>query len=170
MRNHAVGTDGGSNACLFHPWRQVLTVRVKPTRILHVENGRPRVSSSGLILGTRPPWPAEWKLAPVPVVFGTRLQINSGDTLKLRLTNDLAGDNDPSDPVFTTHFHYHGSHALDFPGKYVFHCHILEHEDEGMMSPVFQSGNTEGLRLALGTTAQSTVVVKGKAGVRALGQ
>jgi len=52
--------------------------------------------------------------------------------------------------------------ALDFPGKYVFHCQILEHEDEGMMSPVFQFGNTEGLRLALGTTSQSTVVVNGK--------
>ena len=52
--------------------------------------------------------------------------------------------------------------ALDFPGKYVFHCHILEHEDEGMMSPVYQFGNTEGLRLALGTTSQSTVVVNGK--------
>jgi hypothetical protein len=44
---------------------------------------------------------------------GTMLQINSGDTLKLHLTNDLAGDNDPSDPVFTTNFHYHGSHAPD---------------------------------------------------------
>ena len=52
--------------------------------------------------------------------------------------------------------------ALDFPGKYVFHCHILEHEDEGMMSPVFQFGNTEGLRLALGTTSQSTLVLNGK--------
>lgn len=52
--------------------------------------------------------------------------------------------------------------AFDFPGKYVFHCHILEHEDEGMMSPVFQFGNTEGLRLGMGTTAQSTVVVNGK--------
>jgi FtsP/CotA-like multicopper oxidase with cupredoxin domain len=52
--------------------------------------------------------------------------------------------------------------ALDFPGKYVFHCHILEHEDEGMMSPVFQFGNTEGLRLALGTSSPSTVVVNGK--------
>ena len=52
--------------------------------------------------------------------------------------------------------------VLDFPGKYVFHCHILEHEDEGMMSPVFQFGNTEGLRLALGTTAQSTLVLNGK--------
>ena len=40
--------------------------------------------------------------------------------------------------------------ALDFPGKYVFHCHILEHEDEGMMSPVFQFGNTEGLRVGAG--------------------
>jgi FtsP/CotA-like multicopper oxidase with cupredoxin domain len=52
--------------------------------------------------------------------------------------------------------------ALDFPGKYVFHCHILEHEDEGMMSPVFQFGNTEGLRLALGTDSQSTLVINGK--------
>ena len=50
----------------------------------------------------------------------------------------------------------------NFPGKFVWHCHILEHEDEGMMSPVFQFGNTEGLRLALGTTSQSTVVVNGK--------
>jgi FtsP/CotA-like multicopper oxidase with cupredoxin domain len=52
--------------------------------------------------------------------------------------------------------------ALDFPGKYVFHCHILEHEDEGMMSPVLQFGNTEGLRLGLGTTSQSTLVLNGK--------
>ena len=52
--------------------------------------------------------------------------------------------------------------ALDFPGKYVFHCQILEHEDEGMMSPVFQFGNTEGLRLALGTSSQSTLVLNGK--------
>ena len=52
--------------------------------------------------------------------------------------------------------------VLDFPGKYVFHCHILEHEDEGMMSPVFQFGNTEGQRLALGTTSQSTLVLNGK--------
>jgi len=44
---------------------------------------------------------------------GTMLQINTGDTLKLRLTNELAGDNDPSDPIFTTNFHYHGSHAPD---------------------------------------------------------
>ena len=52
--------------------------------------------------------------------------------------------------------------VLDFPGKYVFHCHILLHEDEGMMSPVFQFGNTEGLRLALGTASQSTLVLNGK--------
>ena len=52
--------------------------------------------------------------------------------------------------------------ALDFPGKYVFHCHILEHEDEGMMSPVFQFGNTEGMRLGLGTDSQSTLVINGK--------
>ncbi len=52
--------------------------------------------------------------------------------------------------------------ALDFPGKYVFHCHILEHEDEGMMSPVFQHGNTKGLRLGLGTTSPSTLVLNGR--------
>ena len=32
---------------------------------------------------------------------GTMLQINRGDLLKVHLTNDLAGDNYPSDPVFT---------------------------------------------------------------------
>ena len=52
--------------------------------------------------------------------------------------------------------------VLDFPGKYVFHCHILEHEDEGMMSPVFQHGNTEGLRLGLGTSSPSTLVLNGR--------
>jgi FtsP/CotA-like multicopper oxidase with cupredoxin domain len=25
---------------------------------------------------------------------------------------------------------------LDFPGKTVYHCHILDHEDEGMMGVV----------------------------------
>ena len=43
---------------------------------------------------------------------GTMLQINSGDTLKLHLTNDLAGDNDPTDPVFTTNFHYQQPQSL----------------------------------------------------------
>ncbi len=52
--------------------------------------------------------------------------------------------------------------VFDFPGKYVFHCHILEHEDEGMMSPVLQFGATEGLRLGLGTDAPSTQVLNGK--------
>ncbi len=52
--------------------------------------------------------------------------------------------------------------VFDFPGKYVFHCHILEHEDEGMMSPVLQFGATEGLRLGLGTDAPSTLVLNGK--------
>ena len=40
----------------------------------------------------------------------------------------------------------------DFPGKYVFHCHILKHEDNGMMSPVLAFGPAEGLRLPVGTT------------------
>ena len=52
--------------------------------------------------------------------------------------------------------------VFDFPGKYVFHCHILEHEDEGMMSPVYQFGATEGLRLGLGTDAPSTLVLNGQ--------
>jgi len=52
--------------------------------------------------------------------------------------------------------------VFDFPGKYVFHCHILEHEDEGMMSPVLQFGATEGMRLGLGTSSQSTLVLNGK--------
>ena len=52
--------------------------------------------------------------------------------------------------------------VFDFPGKHVFHCHILEHEDEGMMSPVFQFGATEGLRVPLGTTSPSTLVLNGK--------
>ncbi len=52
--------------------------------------------------------------------------------------------------------------VFDFPGKYVFHCHILEHEDEGMMSPVFQFPATEGLRLGLGTDSQSTLVLNGQ--------
>ena len=38
----------------------------------------------------------------------------------------------------------------NFPGKYVWHCHILEHEDEGMMSPIYQYPNRGGIRLGLG--------------------
>lgn len=40
----------------------------------------------------------------------------------------------------------------DNPGKYVFHCHILRHEDSGMMSPVLAFGPAEGLRNAFGPT------------------
>jgi FtsP/CotA-like multicopper oxidase with cupredoxin domain len=55
--------------------------------------------------------------------------------------------------------------ALDFPGKYVFHCHILKHEDQGMMSPVLQFGPAEGLRMPFGTShgpRPSAVVLNGK--------
>lgn len=55
--------------------------------------------------------------------------------------------------------------AEDFPGKYVFHCHILKHEDQGMMSPVLQFGPAEGLRLPFGTRRSSTpsaLVLNGK--------
>ncbi|MDD2769302.1 MAG: multicopper oxidase domain-containing protein [Methylococcus sp.] len=38
----------------------------------------------------------------------------------------------------------------DNPGKYVFHCHLLAHEDKGMMSSVLAFGPAEGLRNAFG--------------------
>lgn len=38
----------------------------------------------------------------------------------------------------------------DYPGKYVFHCHILKHEDQGMMDPVLAFGPKDGLRAAFG--------------------
>lgn len=41
----------------------------------------------------------------------------------------------------------------DFPGKYVFHCHILKHEDQGMMSPVLAFGPAAGLRLGFGSAS-----------------
>ena len=51
----------------------------------------------------------------------------------------------------------------NYPGKYVWHCHILEHEDEGMMSPVFQYGGRDGKRLALATAAdRGTLVLNGQ--------
>ncbi|MFN5745551.1 MAG: multicopper oxidase domain-containing protein, partial [Methylococcaceae bacterium] len=40
----------------------------------------------------------------------------------------------------------------DYPGKYVFHCHILKHEDQGMMDPVLAFGPKDGLRSAFGYT------------------
>jgi FtsP/CotA-like multicopper oxidase with cupredoxin domain len=48
-----------------------------------------------------------------------------------------------------------------FPGKYVWHCHILEHEDEGMMSPIFQFPGRLGIRLGLGASAPSLPVING---------
>lgn len=55
--------------------------------------------------------------------------------------------------------------ANDFAGKYVFHCHILKHEDQGMMSPVLQFGPAQGLRMAFGTGASrdpSAVILNGE--------
>jgi FtsP/CotA-like multicopper oxidase with cupredoxin domain len=49
----------------------------------------------------------------------------------------------------------------NFPGKFVWHCHILEHEDEGMMSPLFQYASRSGIRLGFGSISPSTVVVDG---------
>ena len=46
-----------------------------------------------------------------------------------------------------------------FPGKYVWHCHILEHEDEGMMSPIFQFPGREGIRLGLGASGSPNLPV-----------
>ena len=37
------------------------------------------------------------------------------------------------------------------PGKYVFHCHILTHEDAGMMMAVLNGPNAEQRRVAVGT-------------------
>ena len=45
--------------------------------------------------------------------------------------------------------------VADFPGKYVFHCHILKHEDQGMMSPVLAFGPEKGLRSAFGASASA---------------
>jgi FtsP/CotA-like multicopper oxidase with cupredoxin domain len=53
----------------------------------------------------------------------------------------------------------------NFPGKFVWHCHILEHEDEGMMSPIFQFGGREGIRLGLGASLHETLVLNGKGNV-----
>lgn len=49
----------------------------------------------------------------------------------------------------------------NFPGKYVWHCHILEHEDEGMMSPIFQYPNRAGIRLGLGGSMPYPPVIDG---------
>ena len=53
----------------------------------------------------------------------------------------------------------------NFPGKYVWHCHILEHEDEGMMSPIFQFPNRGGIRLGLGGATPSPLVIDGNGNV-----
>ena len=53
----------------------------------------------------------------------------------------------------------------NFPGKYVWHCHILEHEDEGMMSPILQFPNRGGIRLGLGGGTSSPLVIDGNGNV-----
>ena len=57
----------------------------------------------------------------------------------------------------------------DFPGKYVFHCHILKHEDQGMMVPVLAYGPVKGLRAAFGGTpanqSQTLNVIDGSGGL-----
>ena len=49
-----------------------------------------------------------------------------------------------------------------FDGKYVFHCHILPHEDGGMMMAVVSGPNPDQRRVALGATArrESGVIVQ----------
>ena len=37
------------------------------------------------------------------------------------------------------------SRFLDFPGRTVFHCHILDHEDQGMMMPIVFSNQNQAL-------------------------
>ena len=53
----------------------------------------------------------------------------------------------------------------NFPGKFVWHCHILEHEDEGMMSPIFAHPGREGILLALGAASPTTPVINGNGNV-----
>lgn len=43
----------------------------------------------------------------------------------------------------------------NWPGNYVFHCHILVHEDAGMMAPIRQIGPTSGERVAVSDLAPS---------------
>ena len=47
----------------------------------------------------------------------------------------------------------------DYPGKYVFHCHILKHEDQGMMVPILAVGPVDGLRGAFGSSVGEIGVV-----------
>lgn len=47
----------------------------------------------------------------------------------------------------------------DYPGKYVFHCHILKHEDQGMMVPILAVGPVNGLRGAFGSSTGEIGVV-----------
>jgi hypothetical protein len=47
----------------------------------------------------------------------------------------------------------------DYPGKYVFHCHILKHEDQGMMVPILAVGPVDGLRGAFGSSPGEIGVV-----------
>ncbi|MEY2696759.1 MAG: hypothetical protein RL333_897 [Pseudomonadota bacterium] len=47
----------------------------------------------------------------------------------------------------------------DYPGKYVFHCHILKHEDQGMMVPILAVGPVNGLRGAFGSSVGEIGVV-----------
>jgi suppressor of ftsI len=78
---------------------------------------------------------------------------------------DFAGRNyvSPQDVAFVPAY---GSITLrfrvqNFPGKFVWHCHILEHEDEGMMSPIFQYPGRQGIRLGLGASSPSATVING---------
>jgi suppressor of ftsI len=43
----------------------------------------------------------------------------------------------------------------NFPGNYVFHCHVLPHEDQGMMATVRAVSPTAGLRTAVSDLAAS---------------
>jgi FtsP/CotA-like multicopper oxidase with cupredoxin domain len=78
---------------------------------------------------------------------------------------DFAGRNyvSPQDVAFVPAY---GSITVrfrvqNFPGKFVWHCHILEHEDEGMMSPIFQYPGRQGIRLGLGASSPSATVING---------
>ena len=75
---------------------------------------------------------------------GTMLQINSGDLLKLHLTNDLAVGHDPSDKTFVTNFHYHGSRAPDKGQGDNVYVHLEPGDSMDVNIPIATYQNTVG--------------------------
>ena len=89
----------------------------------------------------------EWKLKALANSHPFHIHVNS-----FQVTGHLDGDNHPvddgvgdwKDTLFVPEGHTFTirSRFQDFAGQTVFHCHILDHEDQGMMMPLeFHDGN-----------------------------